>query len=311
VRGTTFGKYKIDLRSTWRLDRRRSGAAQIIVAAKYAREVKKMSISLKGAGSIIVILFFIGAIAVWNTAVTIPAGEEGVYDYFGVVDHASLPSGFHILNPLGHVTLFSVKTQSFEFPKIEGTLTSEGLLVTPDVSIIYRIQPGAAPGIYKNVSGNYFDTLITPIFMSTLRDEIKKWTAEDIYTGKASQIQADVQDRLQKNPQLLGNGIIVDQVLFRGTILPAEVTTAIESKIKESQAVDQMKFSVLKQDQTNKVIISAANAQAEANRVVAASITPTLVNYEYVKAIHDNPNVVFVGSGTGMMIDGSNLIKNG
>ncbi len=269
-----------------------------------------MSIGLKGAGSIIAILFVIGFLAVWNTAVTIPAGEEGVYDYFGNVDQASIPSGFHILNPLGHVTLFSVKTQSFEFQKIEGTLTSEGLTVVPDVSIIYRIQAGAAPGIYRKVSGNYFDTLVTPIFMSTLRDEIKRWTAEDIYTGKASQIQADVQERLQNDSQLLGNGIVVEAVLIRGTVLPAEVTTAIEAKIKESQAVDQMKFSVLKQDQTNKVIISAANAQAQANQILSSSITPNLVNMKIAEAYATNPNVVFVGGGN-MLIDGTNLLKNG
>lgn len=264
---------------------------------------EKMAIGVRGALTTTFAIIVIAAVVVFNTAVTIPAGSEGVYDYFGNVDPKAMTSGFHIINPLGHVTTYSIKTQSYEYVKIEGTLTSEGLTVIPDVSIIYRILPGAPPGIYRNVSGDYFITLITPIFMSTLRDEIKRWTAEDIYTGKASQIQADVQERLQSDPQLTKNGIAIDNVLIRGTILPVEVTNAIEAKIKESQAVDQMKFSVAKQTEENKKIISAAEAQAKANRELAASITPTLVQWSIANAIKDNKNAMWViGGGTGGMI---------
>lgn len=147
--------------------------------------------------------------------------------------------------------------------------------------------------------------------MNVLRDEIKRWTAEDIYTGKASEIQADVQDRLQKHPSLVREGIVIDQVLIRGVVLPPQVVKAIEAKITEGQEVEKMKFSVLKQDQENKRILSAAEAQAKANQIIANSITATLVQYKYVEAMASNPNTVIIGGGNGMMLNAADLLKNG
>lgn len=271
-----------------------------------------MSLGARGAGSLIAALVVLGAFVALFTVEIIEPGHEGVYYVLGEVADNPLQSGVNFIKPWGHVIEFSLKQQQYEYQKIEGTLTKEGLSVTPDVSIIYRINPGASPGIYKNVSGAYFDTLVTPIFMNVLRDEIKRWTAEDIYTGKASEIQADVQSRLQNHPSLVKEGIVVDQVLIRGVVLPPQVVTAIEAKITEGQEVEKMKFSVLKQDQENKRILSAAEAQAKANQLVANSITPTLVQYKYVEAIASNPNTVIIGGGgNGMMLNAAELLKNG
>jgi regulator of protease activity HflC (stomatin/prohibitin superfamily) len=270
-----------------------------------------MGLGFRGAIAIIVAIIVAGAFIVVNTAITIEAGTEGVYDWFGTVEATPLQPGFHIVNPLASVHPFSLKQQSYEYQKIEGTLTKEGLSVTPDVSILYRIQPGASPGIYKNVSGNYFDTLITPIFMSVLRDEIKRWSAEDIYTGKASEIQADVQNRLQTHPTLVKEGIVIDQVLIRGVVLPPEVVKAVENKIKMVQEVETTRASVLVQEQTNLKIISASKAQAQANQILSASITPTLVNMKLAEAYATNPNVVFAGGANNLLFNPDSFIKNG
>ncbi|HOX29662.1 MAG TPA: prohibitin family protein [Candidatus Paceibacterota bacterium] len=271
-----------------------------------------MSLGGRGTASLLGILVILGAFVVMATVEIIEPGYEGVYYKLGTVEDKPLPSGWNYIAPWGHVIPFELKQLSHEYTKIEGTLTKEGLSVTPDVSIIYRIKPGSSVGIYKNVSGSYFDTLITPIFMYVLRDEIKRWTAEDIYTGKASEIQADVQKRLQEYPTLVKEGIILDQVLIRGVVLPDEVVKAIEAKIKRGQEVETMKFSVLVQQQENLKILSAAEAQAKANQMVANSITPTLVQYKYVEAIASNPNTVIIGGGgNGMMLNAAELLKNG
>lgn len=270
-----------------------------------------MAISGRGAASILIVICMLGAFIAMATVEIIDPGFEGVYYKLGNVEDQPLRSGTNFIVPWGHVITFSLQQQSHEYTTIEGTLTKEGLSVTPDVSILYRIEPGASVGIYKNVSGNYFDTLITPIFMNVLRDEIKRWSAEDIYTGKASEIQADVQNRLRAHPNLVKEHIIIDQVLIRGVVLPPEVVKAIEAKIKRGQEVETMKYSVLVQEQENLRILSAAKAQAEANRVLAASITDTLVNMEYVKALRENQNVIFAGTGGNMMLNPSDFLKNG
>jgi regulator of protease activity HflC (stomatin/prohibitin superfamily) len=261
---------------------------------------------------IIAAIVVVGAVLIGTAVRQIPAGEVGVVDFFGTVQEKPITQGFNFVKPLSGVQHYSIKTQQHEYKQIEDTLTSEGLNLVPDFTVYYRILGNATPSLYQTVQGDPFETLVTPIFMGAVRDEMKKWTAEAIYTGTASLIQADVQKRLQNDSRLTTRGIIIESVVLRGVKLPDKIKSAIEAKITESQAVDQMKFSVLKQEQENKKIISAAQAQAEANRVLAASITPTLVSMEYVKALRENQNVIFAGSsGNGMMIDATALVKNG
>lgn len=262
------------------------------------RDYDRPGISLGGAIIGIVILAIVIGIIVWSMATTIPAGHVGVVDYFGQVQDEELSPGFYLVNPLKHVEKTNTQTQEQEYKDIRGTLTKEGLEVVLDASIIWHIDPGKASDIYRDVKGFYGDTLITPNFMGLLREEIKKFSGEDIYTGKSSEIEVAVENRLRDT--LAPRGIIVERVLFRGQTLPQDVTTAIQSKIREKQAVEQMRFTVDKQRLEAERIIIEANATAQANVIKAQSITPELISWEFVQALKENKNAMYViGGGTG------------
>ncbi len=244
--------------------------------------------------AIIVIIVAFAAIAI------IPKGEVGVIDTFGVVKEQELGSGIYLIAPWRHVEKINIQTQEYEFKDIQNTLTKEGLKVNIDASIIYHTVPGKASSLYRTVKGDPFNTLVTPNFMGILRDEVKRWSAEDIYTGKSTDIQTDVQERLSN--VLETQGIVIETVLFRGLVLPPEVTTAIESKIKEKQAVEQMGFTVEKEKKEAERKIIEANGTATSNLIISKSITPELIQWNYVQAIKENKNVMYVPLGSSVIL---------
>lgn len=262
---------------------------------KYGNECGNITVG--AALVVIVIIALIVIIAVAAVTTIIPKGEAGVIDTFGVVRDQELGSGIYFIAPWIHVEKINIQTQEYEFKNIENTLTKEGLKVTIDASIIYHTVPEKASSLYRTVKGDPFDTLVTPNFMGILRDEVKRWSAEDIYTGKSTDIQTDVQQRLSET--LEPKGIIVESVLFRGLVLPSEVTIAIESKIKEKQAVEQMGFTVEKERLEAQRKIIEANGTATANLIISKSITTELIQWNFVQAIKENKNVMYVPFGSG------------
>jgi regulator of protease activity HflC (stomatin/prohibitin superfamily) len=89
----------------------------------------------------------------------IDAGKLGVQTLFGKVQGTVLESGLHIINPLVEVTIFDIQLQNYTMSakqnegQIPGddairVLSSDGLEVTIDLSVLYKIDPakGSTPG---------------------------------------------------------------------------------------------------------------------------------------------------------------------
>lgn len=227
----------------------------------------------------------------------IPAGYVGVKDRFGVVSDNVLSSGFNLKDPLTGVHEINIQTQEIEYKEITGTLTSEGLEIKLDSSVLWHLDPNKVPEIYRTVRGNYVDTKLTPSFMGLLRAEIKKYTAEDIYTNKSTEIQTDVEDRLKE--ELSKSGIMIERVWLRGIYLPTELQTAIKTKQQKQQEAQQMQFAIQQSEQEAERLVIEARGIAEANRIKGESVTPTLVSWEFVQGIKNNPNVMYVPIGSG------------
>jgi prohibitin 1 len=227
----------------------------------------------------------------------IPAGHVGVLDRFGVVSDTVLSPGFNFKDPLTSVHEMNTQTQQVEYKNVTGTLTSEGLEINLDSSVLWHLDPTKAPEIFRTVRGDYVDTKLTPSFMGLLRAEIKKYTAEDIYTNKSTEIQSDVEDHLKQ--ELGQNGIIIERVWLRGIYLPKELQDAITTKQQKQQQAQQMQFTIQQSEQEAKRLVIEAKGIAEANRIKGESVTPTLVSWEFVQGIKTNPNVLYVPIGSG------------
>lgn len=259
----------------------------------------KLSFGLKAFLTTAIILLIVLALVGGSFIAIIPAGNVGVLDRFGVVSDTVLSPGLNFKDPLTGVHVMNTQTQQIEYKEVTGTLTSEGLEIKLDSSVLWHLDPAKTPEIFRSVRGDYVDTKLTPSFMGLLRAEIKKYTAEDIYTNKSTEIQADVEHQLKQ--ELDRTGIIIERVWLRGIFLPKELQDAITTKQQKQQQAQQMQFTIQQSEQEARRLVIEARGIAEANRIKGESVTPTLVSWEFVQGIKNNPNVLYVpiGSGSG------------
>jgi prohibitin 1 len=264
----------------------------------FERLPKIPTIRAGGFTKILIGLAVIAVIIFFTCVAIVPAGNVGVVDRLGIVRDQEMNPGFNIKDPVAGIHAMSTKVQQHEYQNIRGTLTSEGLEVIMDASVQWHLEPSKASDIYKTVSGEYFDTLLTPAFLGIIRDEVKRYTGEAIYTQKSTAIQNETENRLKE--ELGPRGIIIDRVWLRGITLPPELTDRIKAKLGEEQDVQKMGFTVQKQKKEAERLLIEADAQAAANQKIDASISDTLVNWEIAKALNKNQGAVYVlGGGTG------------
>src|SRR5450432_558994 len=98
--------------------------------------------------------------------VQINAGEIGVKSLFGEVQNDVLSSGLHFINPFVDVERLDIKTQNYTMSGVhdEGTktgddairvLTSDGLEVTIDLTVLYKLLPSEAPRLIRETGVDY------------------------------------------------------------------------------------------------------------------------------------------------------------
>lgn len=229
---------------------------------------------------------------------TIPSGHVGIQNLFGSVADEALGSGLRVVNPLVRVIPMSVMTQeqkeTLEVP------TREGLTVTMDVSILYRLDARAAAAIYREAGPSWAEILLTPQIRSVVRGVTATYEAKALYTSTREDVSGLIVSGL--SGLVNGRGIVVEAVALRQLTLPRGLAASIEQKLQAEQDSQRMEFVLLKEKQeAERKRIEAQGIDAY-QRVVAASLTSELLRFRGIEATlklaeSANSKVVVVGSG--------------
>lgn len=191
--------------------------------------------------------------------------------------------------------------------------TKDGLIVSFDVSMNYRVAPNKAAEIFRKYRKPLED-LDKTIMRNYMRDAYNKisgkYTAEQLYENKV-QFQMESENEIKT---LLGKeGFLVEQVVLLNELrLPQGVVDNINAKInarqialKKEQEVAQEKAEAQKEIEKAKGYAEAmrirVEAEAEYNKKLAESISPNLIEYEKIKKWNGQTPTV-VGSGGGLII---------
>jgi regulator of protease activity HflC (stomatin/prohibitin superfamily) len=243
------------------------------------------------------------------TAVTyINPGHVGIviHRVGGGVDARPLTPGLHARNPL--------TTGIEEYPTFMQTLvltrgssegsasndeinvnSVEGQPLSLDVSMSFELDPVKVPALYST-----FRTDIATIQHSYVKQAIRQSLQEVVGNEEIAAIigpkKAETVGRVTKllEQRLSGYGIMVKQFTINELRAPASVMEAINQKnVMQQQALTaqnelqknqfQAQGDSIKAAGRAKAILAEAEAQAKANRLLAESITPTLVQYEMSK----------------------------
>jgi regulator of protease activity HflC (stomatin/prohibitin superfamily) len=255
------------------------------------------------------------------SVVQIDAGQVGVKSLFGKVQDDVLKSGLHMINPLMVVSRLDIKTQNYTMSGIhdEGeklgddairVLTSDGLEVTIDLTVLFRLTEADAPRLVKETGINYVDKIVRPLTRTKIRDNSVYYEAIALYSTKRDEFQSrifkSIEDDFKKR------GLFLEQLLVRNITLPQSVKATIEGKINAEQEAQKMQFILQKEKQEAERKRVEAQGIADYQRIINQGLTDQQLQYEQIKALKEiatsqNAKIVVMGKGnTPIILDTKN-----
>jgi len=275
---------------------------------------------IKPIGTIVGFIFILLGIAT-SCVKQIDAGEVGVKILFGNIQNDVLGSGLHFINPLLDVKTLDVKTQNYTMTGVndEGqkagddaikVLTSDGLEVTIDLTVLYRIVAADAPMLLRETGDDFRDKIVRPITRTKIRDNAVYYQAVDLFGNKRDEFQQRIYKSIEDD--FRKRGLMLEQLLVRNITLPNSVKASIESKINAEQDAKKMEFVLLKEKQEAERKRVEAQGIADYQRIINTGLTDQQLQYEQIKAMKElalstNAKVIVMGKGnTPIIIDGKN-----
>jgi len=255
------------------------------------------------------IIILIGVVT--SCIIQIDAGEVGVKKLFGKVQDDVLLSGLHFINPLVDVVHMDVKTQNYTMSGMhdEGqkagddairVLTADGLEVTIDLSVLYRVIPNDAPKLLRETGINYEDKIVRPLTRTRIRDNSVYYEAVSLYSSKRDEFQQRIFKTIERD--FNSRGLLLEQLLVRNITLPQSVKATIEQKINAEQDAQKMQFVLQKERQEAERKRVEAQGIADYQRIISESLTDKQLQYETIKAqlaIAQSPNTKIIIMGKG------------
>jgi regulator of protease activity HflC (stomatin/prohibitin superfamily) len=257
------------------------------------------------------VVVFLGIVL--SSVKIIDRGEVGVQVLFGKVQSDVLESGLHFINPVEEVDTLSVQVQNYTMSskdsegQVRGddairVLSSDGLEVTIDLSVLYKINPDKAPFILQNIGPNYEDKIVRPVTRTAIRDNAVNYQAVDLYSVKREEFQAKINKTITDN--FAKNGLEVQQILVRNISLPASVKASIESKINAEQDAQKMQFVLQKEKQEADRKRIEAQGIADYQKILSTGLTAQQLEYQAILAqkeiaLSPNTKVIIIGGNKG------------
>lgn len=264
-----------------------------------------------------IVLFGIGVIT--GCVVQIEAGESGVKVLFGKVQQEVLGSGLHFINPLMEVRRVDVRTQNYTMSGMldERTqsgddairvLTSDGLEVTIDLTVLYRVLAGEAPRLLQETGLDYQNKIVRPLTRTRIRENAVYYQAVELYSTKRDEFQNRIYKGIDED--FKKRGLMLEQLLVRNITLPASVRAAIELKINAEQEAQKMEYVLQKETQEAERKRVEARGISDYQRIINESLTERQLQYENIKAMLElsksqNAKTIIMGKGnTPVILDG-------
>jgi prohibitin 1 len=237
-------------------------------------------------------------ILLWASVAYVPAGNVGVLTIFGKVNGVVLPEGTHIVNPFTYNNIMSVRTQQVK--ETAAVPSNEGLIITLDTSLLFRLNPTAAADVYQKLGLQYVDVVVEPNLRSTIREVTASHAANALYSGEREKVAGEI--NLILGTELAKRGIILENVLLRDVQLPQTLKASIELKQQAEQESLAMSFRLQKERQEAERKRIEAQGIRDFQTTVAQGISSQLLEWKGIEATETlakspNAKIVVIGGG--------------
>jgi prohibitin 2 len=230
-------------------------------------------------------------------------GTRGIMVTLGKTEPGFLAEGFGLKAPfISHIVNVNVrqKTQSVNAACFSSDLQQVGL----DVRVLYRVPEKSVVEIYKQYSGDPFDSLIAPRVQEALKEVTAMQTAEQIVKGR----EAIKQKALTAARQKIGDMLWLEDIVVRDIHLSAELEQAIEAKMVAEQQAAQARFTQLQTQVEAQTAVISARGEADAITVrgEALKMSPVFLRLKLVERWNGKSPLVVPadpnGSGASLLL---------
>jgi regulator of protease activity HflC (stomatin/prohibitin superfamily) len=299
----------------------------IFVRASRNQPTKGLNTLLVGLLVAAVLLTVVGAGLVF-----LQANEYGVvisaFQPNGYREEALTP-GLHWIIPfIESVKKYSIARETYTMSSTtsEGAVqgddsiqarTKDGQQVFIDASVIYAVDPKQLIQLHTLWQNRYEENVVRPVARAAIRNAVSQFGVEELVSTRRAELEQAIRTEIET--KLHDNNIIMSDFLLRNIRFSDEYAAAVEQKQVAEQQAQQAKFVVeskkqeaeqarqTAQGQADAAVISAkgaaearliqAKVEAEANQLLSQSLTPTLLQYQYILKLAPGVQTIFVPSG--------------
>lgn len=254
------------------------------------------------------IIFIVATGAVGFTI--IEDGETGVRADFGKISTQPVNTGWHFYVRLfTWIEKWNIKTQ--EIKESAQVPSSEGLISTLDVSILYNVPKENVVAVRTTIGRNFRETVLEPYIRESIRNIISGYEVKALYSDK-SRKEIGEKIRMFLKEKLDPRGILIQDVLLRDVRLPGAFGQSIEMKLKTEQESLQKEFELTKARKDAEIEVARAEGVAKSNLIIANSITENYLRYKWIEGLQRNDmQVVYIPTEGGMpILEAGRVVKN-
>jgi len=261
--------------------------------------------------SIAAIIIFILVIVLGSyTFKVVEPGERGIiFRKFttGLDKEHIFQPGFYIIAPWNDFYIYSVREQSRE--ETMDILDKNGLSINVDVTVRFNPTYNKVGYLHEKFGKFYVDVLVIPEVRSAVRTIMGKYIAEEIYSTKRTQVEAEIIKTTED--VLKDNFIDMKALLIRSIKLPERIRKAIDTKLQQEQEALAYQFKLEKERKEAERKKIEAEGIARANDIINKSLTNMLLKMKGIDATlklanSQNAKIVVIGNSK----DGLPLILN-
>lgn len=275
----------------------------------------------KKAGFLYVIILLIIGLFLFKPFVIIESGQVGIIATTGKYDERPLNPGFHFYIPVFQkVIVVDTKVRLLNYRSVEemsgfdpgikinpaiNILDARGLPVSIELTVQYRLTASGAPATIATWGLSWEDKIVNPVVRNVVRNVIGGFNAEELPT-KRNEIATMIEQGIRKDIEALeGVPVTVESVQLREIVLPPKIKEQIERVQIANQEAERVRYEVqrAKQEAEKRAALATgeaearrieaqgradavtieAKAQAAANKEIAQSLTPNLLQMQQIE----------------------------
>jgi len=275
----------------------------------------------KKAGMLYLVLIIIVALFLFKPFVIIESGQVGIKATAGKYDDNPLNPGLHLYIPvIQKVIIVDTKVRLLNYRSVEeisgfdpsikingaiSVLDSRGLPVSIELTVQYKLIADGAPQTIATWGLSWEDKIVNPVVRNVVRNVIGGYNAETLPMQRnevANQLDSLIKEQVN---ELANGSVTIESVQLREIVLPEKIKEQIERVQIANQEAERVRYEVqrAKQEAEKRAALASgeaearrieaqgradavtieAKAQAEANKEIAKSLTPNLLQMQQIE----------------------------